>query len=140
MSSDIQHVVNATDDPKISIAIAPCAVSGEIPPFEFAPVLFLVTFLVPVDRAQHRWPRLSDDQSPAHICADLFATFVHHCGIDPKKRQRRAPGFGRNCPWQWRDHNCAWLSLPPGIDDRTTPAPNGFVIPHPCLGIDRLPD
>src|SRR5207248_11552693 len=88
----------------------------------------------------HRWPWLPDDQFPAHICADFFATFVHHCSIDAKERQRRAPGFGRNCAWQWRDHDCACLSLPPGIDDRTAPAPDRLVIPHPSLGIDRLAD
>src|SRR5205823_1921791 len=95
MSGDIEHVVNTANDPKISIAIAPCAVSGEIASLKLTPVLFLIAFLVSIDRAQHRWPWLSDDQFPAHICADLFATFVHHCGIDSKKCQCRAPGFAR---------------------------------------------
>ena len=138
MSGDIEHVVSAANDPKISIAIAACAVSGEIPPFEFAPVLFLIAFLVAVDRAQHRWPWLSDDQFPAYICAHFFSTFVYHGGIDPKKRQGCASGFGRNCAWQWRDHDGACLRLPPSINDRTAPAPNRLLIPHPGFGIDRF--
>ena len=61
MPGYVQDVVDATDDPKISILVPPRAVAREIVPFEFAPVLFFVARLVAVNRAQHRWPGPADN-------------------------------------------------------------------------------
>ena len=57
MSGDVENVVDAANDPEISIFIAPGAVAGQILPFVFAPILFFVALPVAVNRAQHRWPR-----------------------------------------------------------------------------------
>ena len=40
MTGDVQHVVDAADDPEITVLVAARAVAGEIIAFEFAPILF----------------------------------------------------------------------------------------------------
>src|SRR5260370_12004097 len=58
---DIKDVVDAPDDPKISILIASRTVAGEIILFVFAPVLFFVALRITVNRPQHRRPRTSNN-------------------------------------------------------------------------------
>ena len=60
--------------------------------------------------------------------------------IDTEKGERPASRFGRDRPGQWRDHDHAGFGLPPGIDNRTAPAANVFLIPHPRFGINRFAD
>ena len=77
---------------------------------------------------------------PPTFGADLVALVIHDCGIDAEERQRRGAGLGRNRAGQRRDHDRAGFGLPPGIDDRTTPAADDLVIPHPRFRIDRFAD
>src|SRR4051812_44406053 len=126
MTCDVEDIVNAPDNPKVSILIAPRAVAGQIAAFEFAPILFPVALLVAIDVPQHRWPRFPDDELAADIRADFVAFLIHDRGIDSKEGQGRAPGFGRRRAWQRRDHDAASFCLPPGVDDRATAAPHFF--------------
>ena len=61
MPGNVEDIIDAADDPKITVFIASRAVAGEIVAFVFAPVLFLIALLVAVNRAQHRRPRTSDN-------------------------------------------------------------------------------
>ena len=138
MSGDIKHIVNPADNPKITVRITPRTVASQITAFEFTPVLFSISLSVAVNRPQHRRPRFPYDQFPSDIGANLFAALVYHRGINAKERQRCAPRLGRNCAGQRSDQDRAGLGLPPGVDDGTTSAANGFGIPHPRFRIDRL--
>src|SRR5687768_14929046 len=90
MAGAIQNVVDAPDDPEISILVPPRAVSGEVAAFELAPVLFPVTRLVAIERSQHRGPGLPDNQFAADIRSHLISLFIHDRRVDAKKRQRCA--------------------------------------------------
>jgi len=61
MPSYIQDVIDAANDPEISILIAPGAVAGEIITWKLAPILFFVALLVAVNSAQHRRPRATNN-------------------------------------------------------------------------------
>src|SRR2546429_398175 len=67
MSRDIQHVVDAADDPEITILVLTATVAGEVSPFDFAPVDLLVTPRITPDAAQHVRPRLADDELAAAV-------------------------------------------------------------------------
>src|SRR5581483_6013223 len=96
MAGDVEHVVDAADDPEISLLIAPRAVAREIISRILAPVLFFVALLVAVNRAQHRRPRFSNDYLPADIRADFFSAKIDNRRMDTEKWKCRAAGFGRN--------------------------------------------
>jgi hypothetical protein len=49
----VQNIINAADDPKITVFIASRAVAREIIAFEFAPILLSVARIVAIDRTQH---------------------------------------------------------------------------------------
>src|SRR5260370_13809337 len=90
MSGNVQHIVDAADDPEISVLIASRTVACEIVASVFAPILFSVTYLVAVNCAQHRRPRSTDNQFAANIRANFSAVGIHHLRIDTEKRQRSA--------------------------------------------------
>ena len=138
MAGDVENVIDAADDPKITVFIASCAVAREIIAFEFTPVLLAITLFVAVDRAQHRRPWATDDQLATDIRSYFMAFFIDHCRIDAKERKRRATRFGWSRARQRRDHDRAGLSLPPCIDNGTTSSANVFVIPNPRFRIDRF--
>src|SRR5205823_4843979 len=138
MAGDVENVINAADDPKITVFIAPCAVAREIIAFKFTPVLLAITALVAVDGAQHRRPWATNDQLATDIRSYFMASFIDHCRIDAKERKRRATRFGWSRARQRRNHDRACLSLPPCIDNGTTSPANSFVIPNPRFRIDRF--
>src|ERR1700730_6466258 len=140
MSRTIQHVVDPTDDPKISVLIAARAVASEIIARVFAPILFLVALLVAIDRPQHRRPWATNNYFPADVRADFLSIWIDNRRIDAEKRQRRTSRLGRNRPRQRRDHDRAGFGLPPSVNDWATPAADRLVVPHPRFGINRLAD
>ena len=94
MAGDVQDVVDAADDPKVSVLVPARAVAGEVIAFEFAPGPSSVARLVAVNRAQHRWPRLADDEFSADVRAD-FLPASHRRSRDrlPKKGSVALPGL-----------------------------------------------
>src|SRR5437016_3732468 len=105
MAGHVQDIINSADDPKISILIAPGSIAGEIFSLKLAPILFFVALLVPVNRAQHRGPRSSDDELTTNIRRDLLAVCIDHRRVDTKKGQSSTAGLCRNGSWQRRDHD-----------------------------------
>src|SRR4030095_8252451 len=75
---NVEDVIDSANDPKITIFIAPRAITGEIIAFKFSPVLFSIAGFVAVDRAQHRRPRPANDQFAADIRGDLLSLFVDY--------------------------------------------------------------
>ena len=138
MPGDVEHVVDAADDPEIAVLVAARAVAGEVDARDFAPVGLAVARGVAVDRAQHGGPGAADDQLAAHVGPDLAPVVIDHGRIDAEERQRGRAGLHRRGARHGRDHVRARLGLPPGVDDRAALAADLLVIPHPRLGIDRL--
>ena len=138
VASHVQNVIDAANYPGVAVFIAAGAVAGEIIAFELAPVLMSIARFVPVDRAQHGRPGPPNNQFSSDIWPNLAPLLIDNGGIDPKERECCAAWFCWNGAGQGRNHDRASFGLPPRIDDRTTPAADRPMIPHPGFGINRL--
>src|ERR1043166_4304639 len=86
VTSHVQNIINAPNDPKITVFIAARSVARQIIPFEFAPVLLSVARIIAVDRAQHRRPGPANNQFAANIWADFLSLLIDDGWVDAKKR------------------------------------------------------
>src|SRR6476620_2893791 len=138
VAGHVQTIINAANDPKITVFVAARAVAREIIPFKFAPILLCVTRIVAVDRAQHRRPWPANNQFTADIRADFLSLLIDDGRIDAEERKRCTTRLGWYRARQRSDHDRAGLGLPPRIDYGTTFAADDFVVPHPGFRIDRF--
>src|SRR6266511_8964 len=96
VTGHVQNIINAPDDPRITVFIAARAVAREIIAFKFAPILLSVARIVAVDRAQHRRPWPANNQFAADIRADFLSLLVDDGWVDAKERKRDATRLGWN--------------------------------------------
>src|ERR1700692_1772170 len=136
MPTDVQNVIDPPHDPKIAILISAGAIAGEVTPFDLAPVLFFVTWLIAPDCAQHRRPRFADNEFASHIGRNFVPLVIDYRGVNAKKWQGRRPRLKGHCARQRRNDDRSRLSLPPRIDNWAATTPDDRVIPHPCLRIN----
>src|SRR5207248_4503560 len=94
VTGHVQDIVNAADDPKITIFIAARPVAGKIIAFKFAPILLSVARIVAVDRPQHRRPRPANNQFAADIRADFLSLLIDDGRVDAKEGGRGTAGSG----------------------------------------------
>ena len=94
--------------------------------------------MVPVQRPQHRWPRLTHDQQATLVRTQTLAVASHNVGNNSRQRPTTTARLRRGHPRQRTDHDRARFCLPPGVHNRTTLLTNHLVIPHPRFRIDRL--
>ena len=139
VSRDVDDIVDAPQQPEVAVFILFRAVTGEVHSRETAPVLFDVPVGIAINAAQHRRPGFSEHQVPALAGTDGFPLLIQNLCGDARERSRRRPGFQGRDPRQRRDEDHAGLGLPPGVHDRTPPAPDVLVVPDPGFGIDRFP-
>src|SRR5690606_16920841 len=116
------------------------AVAGEI---ELAAelvgeVALVKAFLIAPDGADHRWPRLLDDEQATLPPRQFVASLVDDGGLDAGERQRAGTRHQRRDTGQWGDDVAAGFGLPEGIHDRAALAADVLVVPHPGFGIDGL--
>src|SRR6185312_8278642 len=142
VARDVQHIVDAAHDPEIAVLVSVGAVPRHIEALvEFLPVGGEVARVVAPDGAQHRGPRLLDDEIAAGIGPrDGFPTLVDDVRLYARQWQGARAWLGTRDARERRDEDHAGLRLPPGIHDRAAAAADHPVIPHPGLGIDRLAD
>ena len=140
MARDIEHIIDAADDPEIAILVAPRAVPCEIAALDLAPILFLETGIVAVNGAQHGWPGFSDDELAALVGSNLFAIVIHDRGVDAEKWKRGGTRLERGGAGQRGDHLHTGFGLPPGVDDWAASAADVLIIPHPRFRVDRFAD
>src|SRR5579862_2678718 len=138
MARDVNHVVDATHDPEITVLVATRAVAGEICAVDLREIISLVALGVSVNRAQHSGPWLAHYQQAALVGADAFAVAGDDVGCDSGKRKSRGAGLGSGRARHRADHDSAGLGLPPRVDDRASIAADNPAIPHPRFRIDRL--
>src|SRR4051794_10397458 len=98
MPRDIQHVIDAADDPEVTVLVPTGPITREVTSLHFAPVSLLKPLLVSVNRAKHRGPGLSDHEFPADIRWHLLSVVIHHRGVDPEERQRCTSRLRRDRP------------------------------------------
>src|SRR6476620_3285018 len=138
MASYVQNIIDAADDPKITVFIAARAIAREIIAFKFAPILLSGARTVAVDRAQHRRPWPANNQFASYIRANFLSVVIDDRRVDAEERKRCATRLGWCRARKRSDHDRAGLGLPPRIDYGTTFAADDFVVPHPGFRIDRL--
>src|SRR3954447_15814075 len=109
MSTDVEHVIDTAHHPEITIRIFAGAVRGEVHPRNVAPVLLFEALRVAIDGAQHRRPRLLDDQVTAGAGGHRLAFPRDYVGSDAGKWPCRRAGLAGNRSWKWCDHDRASL-------------------------------
>ena len=144
VADDVEHVVDAAGDREVAgLRVADRAVAGEVVlPLKSSRVVALLEALgVAPDRADHRRPRLLDDQDAA-LCRSARRCPVSStiAAVDAGERQRARARHQRRRARQRRDHVAAGLGLPEGVDDRAAAAADVLVVPLPRGRIDRLAD
>src|SRR4029077_17287291 len=87
VTGHVQNIINAPDDPRITVFIAARAVAREIIAFKFAPVLLPVARIVAGNRAQHRRPWPANNHLAADIRADFLSLLIDDGGVDTKERK-----------------------------------------------------
>src|SRR5262249_54453837 len=137
MARDLDDVVDAAEQPEVTVLVALAAVPREVHAGDLAPVLALVALRVAVDAAKHARPRPLD-----HEIAGLrrLPLVVDDLGLDARERKGRRARLADRGPRQRRYEDVPGLRLPPGVDDRAPGTADHLPVPDPRFGVDRLPD
>eukprot|EP01136_Pigoraptor_vietnamica_P034612 Opistho-1_new@98791 len=138
----VQHIVDATGDGEVAgLGIADGAVARQVIALELTGVVALLEALrVAPDRADHRGPRLLDDQDAALPVRHIVAEFVDDGRRDAREGQGAGARHQGRGARQRRDHMAAGLRLPEGVDDGAAAAADVLVVPLPGSGVDGLAD
>jgi len=140
VSRDVQDVVDAAEEPEISLPVASGPVARKIETgAPFRPVGPDMALGVAIDRFEHGGPGTGDRQIAAALL-DHATVLVEDLGADPGEGPGRRARPGRRDPGERCDHDHAGLGLPPGVDDRAAPPADLRLVPDPGFGIDRLAD
>jgi hypothetical protein len=123
VSGDVDHVVDAPEDPEVAALVAPRAVAGEVQVPELRPVVLAVALGIAPDAAQHRGPGLADHEVAAVVRGQLLALVVDDGRVDAEEGPRRRARLRDGQPGQRRDRDRARLRLPPRVDDRAALVP-----------------
>ena len=94
VAGDVQHVVDAAEQPEVALVVALGAVAGEVDVRRpAAPVLLHVAIGIAVDAAQHRRPRPREREQAAAALGHRFALLVQDLGADAGERRVAEPGL-----------------------------------------------
>src|SRR5271156_4034445 len=140
MAGDFDYVVDAAEDPDVAVLVTLSGITCEIDAGDSLPILALVAFVVAVNCAEHRWPRLLDGEVTGFSWADGLAFQIYNARGDAGKRQGGGAGFCGRRAGQRRNQDRAGFGLPPSVHDGAAIFADGFEIPFPRGGIDGLTD
>ena len=140
MTGDVHDVVDAAEDPECAVVVVLGAVTGEVPAFfgVAGPVGVAVAVHVAPDAAEHRRPRLVEDEVAVAAGAEGLGVVVDDLRGDTGQWGHRGSGFGGGDTGEWGDHDRAGLGLPPGVDDGGFVAADDLSEPAPRFGVDGL--
>src|SRR5207244_9373340 len=131
---------DASEQPEVTVLVDPCAVADEVSVLPAAPVSLQVSVGVAVDAAQHRRPRVADDEVAATTRRYLLALLVVDGRVDGGKGLGRRAGLQRRDAGQRSDEDHPGFGLPPRVDHRRPVAADVFAVPDPRLWVDGLAD
>src|SRR5580704_15183973 len=114
MACNFNNVIDATKNPNISVLITLRSVTGEIDSGDAAPVFASEAFIVAINGAQHRRPRLLDGEISGLAWRHRFPLQVNYACRYSGKRQRSGARFRWRCAGKRRNHDRAGFGLPPG--------------------------
>src|SRR4051812_5102761 len=89
MAGDVEDVIDAADDPEISVFILPATVAGEIAPLHFGPIDLLVSLGIAPKTPQHAGPRFANDQLSARALRHGVSIVVNNFRHDSEEGQCR---------------------------------------------------
>nr|GEY12335.1 hypothetical protein [Tanacetum cinerariifolium] len=138
VTGHVEHVVDATGDPVITIFIATGAVTGEVHATERLEVSVDETVVIAVQTARLTRPGVKNHQIAFGRAFDQIAEVIHQRRNHAKERTRSRARLEGNGPRQRADKDAAGFGLPPGVDDRAILVANGVVVPVPGFRVDRL--
>src|SRR3954464_10003241 len=110
MSADVEHVIDPSHDPEISVFVFARAISGEIHSRNLRPVILNVAVWIAVDGAQHAGPGPLENQESACAVRHWFAIHSHDFSDDSGKRASGRSGLGRDRPRKRAKHDMAGFS------------------------------
>src|SRR5690606_9055487 len=87
MARDIEHVVDASGDPVVTVLVAPCAVAGEVHAWEGREVGLDEPIVRTVDSAHLTRPAIRYHEFPLACSLEHLALVVDDCGLDAEERQ-----------------------------------------------------
>ena len=138
MSGHVDGIVDAPQDPEITVVVDLRAVAG-VKAAEAAEIA-LVLLLVVEHAKHHAGPRLADDQvAGAAAFGQVLAVAsggAHDRGVDAGQGEGGRTGLELGGVRQRADHGAAGLRLPPGVHDGQLAAADVLVVPLPGFGID----
>src|SRR4030042_5939076 len=134
----MDDIIHSSQEPIISTLVPSCPIPGEVHSGKLREVEFLEARRVSVNGAHHPGPGSLDDEISSFIHLAFCPILPKNCWLHSEKGKSCRSRFQRGGCGEGCDQDCAGLGLPPCIDDRPSFFPNGRVVPHPSLGIDRL--
>jgi hypothetical protein len=93
MSGDIDHVVDATHDPKITVTVSARAIAGKVNTVYLRPVLLPVTLVIAINCSQHGRPRAREHEVAPSAARLRIAALVDDLGGDAGEWVGSEPGF-----------------------------------------------
>ncbi len=105
VAGDVEHVVDAADDPEVAVLVASRAVAREVDARDDVPVRLEVALVVAPERARHRRPRPPDDELAALVRLARVAAVLHDGDVDAEERQAGAPRLGEDGARKRRQHD-----------------------------------
>src|SRR4051794_37180357 len=136
VAGDEHDVVDAAEQPEVTVVVALGAVAGEVFVAEARPVRVAVTPGVAPDAAQHRRPGARQHEIATTGDADGLARIVDDVRLEAGQGERRAPGLQGGRAGRRADENRARPRLPPGVDAGAARPADLFVVPDPGLRVD----
>src|ERR1700687_1020006 len=88
MARNVEDVIDPAHDPEIAVAVLTSAVSGEVTVRHLGPVLLTISLIVAVNRAEHRRPRVLDDEKTPLVSRQRSSLLVHDLRDNSGKRPR----------------------------------------------------
>lgn len=92
VAGDVEHIIEATDDPEVALFIAACAVASSVDSWIIREVGFFETRFVTVDRAGHGWPWFTNYEAAIDVRWAFVSSIVEDGGIDTEERAGRGSG------------------------------------------------
>src|SRR5262249_48658448 len=138
MSRYVDDIIDAAENPEVSVVVAPGSVACEINARNLGPILLDVAVWISIYRPEHGRPWFLDYQVAAGPGRHWLALPVHNFRDDSGEWPGGRARLGRNRSRQRRYHDHTRLSLPPRVDNGAPVSPDDLAIPHPGLRVDRL--
>src|SRR5262249_50409411 len=148
VAGDVDHVVDAAEDPEVAVGRLERAVAGEVGPVvpvlavRVSVVLGVVHIDEPLglspDRLHDSGPRVLDANVARAAAAggDLVRVLVVDRREDTERARAAAAGLHRLQAGQRAAKETAGLGLPPGVGDGRLALADLGVVPAPDLGLD----